>query len=503
MPREINRESVFITETALNQRGTAEGSLLPPRQRGEFRVPFVTGLRVEKRSTFLGGTQFVISWQEPEGLTSISHYNVYVLGLLDNNKSPMGPATFQKSPGILRLVSDGVVRVTFVVQTVMKNGMVSELDASPAVSSETLASTLASTDLNGIGTTGELLTWSAGTATLISPGALNTILAGNGTALPSYKTRTTLDLVEGRGNLTTASRLVLVSASGVVTQLGSLGTTTTVLHGNAAGAPSFGAVSLTADVTGVLPVANGGTAQSAWNAGRVVFVGAGGTSLTEDADLSFATANDTLTAKRLLTPSATAPTPLDGHLWNDSAIKTYKMYTNGVEKTITTQTYTSTADGLVEDTVTETTLIGTGLGTLTLPANFFVAGKTVRLWAYGVYSTDAVAADLQLRIKLGSTVIGDTGVQTPANGITDRYWTMRGVITCRTTGATGTVMAQATFEHLATSVSTGTLTWWEMSNTAATVIDTTAAQILDFTAEWSAADVDNSIQCTNFTVEVI
>jgi hypothetical protein len=37
------------------------------------------------------------------------------------------------------------------------------------------------------------------------------------------------------------------------------GTTTTVLHGNAAGAPTYGAVSLTTDVTGTLPIANGGT----------------------------------------------------------------------------------------------------------------------------------------------------------------------------------------------------------------------------------------------------
>jgi hypothetical protein len=37
------------------------------------------------------------------------------------------------------------------------------------------------------------------------------------------------------------------------------GTSTTVLHGNASGAPTFGAVSLTADVSGTLPVANGGS----------------------------------------------------------------------------------------------------------------------------------------------------------------------------------------------------------------------------------------------------
>jgi hypothetical protein len=57
----------------------------------------------------------------------------------------------------------------------------------------------------------------------------------------------------------TASNLLLGGGAGAApSALGSLGTTTTVLHGNAAGAPTFGAVSLTADVTGVLPTANGG-----------------------------------------------------------------------------------------------------------------------------------------------------------------------------------------------------------------------------------------------------
>jgi hypothetical protein len=57
----------------------------------------------------------------------------------------------------------------------------------------------------------------------------------------------------------TASRLVLGGGSQATSVLGSLGTTTTLLHGNAAGAPTFAAVSLTADVSGTLPIANGGT----------------------------------------------------------------------------------------------------------------------------------------------------------------------------------------------------------------------------------------------------
>lgn len=55
---------------------------------------------------------------------------------------------------------------------------------------------------------------------------------------------------------TTANRLMLGGGTGVQPSALGAGTTTTVLHGNAGGAPTFGAVSLSADVTGLLPSAN-------------------------------------------------------------------------------------------------------------------------------------------------------------------------------------------------------------------------------------------------------
>jgi hypothetical protein len=69
-----------------------------------------------------------------------------------------------------------------------------------------------------------------------------------------------------------ANQLLLGGGAGASpATLGSLGSTTTVLHGNAAGAPTFGAVSLTADVTGTLPVGNGGTGvTSSTGSGSVV-----------------------------------------------------------------------------------------------------------------------------------------------------------------------------------------------------------------------------------------
>ena len=70
----------------------------------------------------------------------------------------------------------------------------------------------------------------------------------------------------------TANAIVLGGGAGATpTALGSLGTTTTLLHGNAAGAPTFSAVSLTADITGTLPVANGGTGVTTFTSNGVLY----------------------------------------------------------------------------------------------------------------------------------------------------------------------------------------------------------------------------------------
>lgn len=56
----------------------------------------------------------------------------------------------------------------------------------------------------------------------------------------------------------TVNRLMIGGGGQAATILGSLGTVTTVLHGNSGGVPAFSAVSLTADVSGLLPPTNGG-----------------------------------------------------------------------------------------------------------------------------------------------------------------------------------------------------------------------------------------------------
>jgi hypothetical protein len=62
------------------------------------------------------------------------------------------------------------------------------------------------------------------------------------------------------GAALSGSTIIISNGTGIVQ--GAAGTATTVLHGNAGGAPTYSAVSLTADVSGTLPVANGGTGQA-------------------------------------------------------------------------------------------------------------------------------------------------------------------------------------------------------------------------------------------------
>lgn len=123
-----------------------------------------------------------------------------------------------------------------------------------------------------------------------SLGTATTVLHGNATGAPSFSAVSltaditgTLQVPHGGTGITSgtsggipffdstntlASSLVLGSAAIMVgggagvrpSTIASLGTTTTVLHGNAAGVPSWGAVSLTDDVSGVVPLLNGGTA---------------------------------------------------------------------------------------------------------------------------------------------------------------------------------------------------------------------------------------------------
>lgn len=90
-------------------------------------------------------------------------------------------------------------------------------------------------------------------------GTLTLTAAGTSGGIPYFDSATSL----ASSGALTASRIVLGGGAGGSPTVLAAGTTTTVLHGNAAGAPTFAAVNLAADVTGTLPFGNGGTGLAA------------------------------------------------------------------------------------------------------------------------------------------------------------------------------------------------------------------------------------------------
>lgn len=96
---------------------------------------------------------------------------------------------------------------------------------------------------------------SASTTVVVSaataPTSGQVLTATSGTAA-NWQTVTGTGTVTHTGALT-ANAVVLGNGTDDIKPMGSLGTTTTVLHGNAAGAPTFAAVNLATDVTGVIP----------------------------------------------------------------------------------------------------------------------------------------------------------------------------------------------------------------------------------------------------------
>lgn len=84
-------------------------------------------------------------------------------------------------------------------------------------------------------------------------GTLTATASGTSGGIPYFSSSSAL---ASSAALTNHAIVLGGGAGAAPTVVGSLGTTTTLLHGNASGAPTFSAVSLAADVSGNLPVTN-------------------------------------------------------------------------------------------------------------------------------------------------------------------------------------------------------------------------------------------------------
>ena len=165
---------------------------------------------------------------------------------------------------------------------------------------------------------------------------------------------------------------------------------------------------------------------------------------------------------------------------------------------VTQVTFTQTANQTVGNTTTETTMFGSGVGSLSIPANTLIVGRTYRIKLKG-YASGTNGDTSTLKVKLGSVeLVSSVGTwQT----LTDIGFTLEFDFTCRTTGTTGTVAGNG---YSLVSGGQGFSTVSMRALLAGTdTIDTTIDNLIDLTYQWSSTKVGNTITITNASVEVL
>lgn len=170
-------------------------------------------------------------------------------------------------------------------------------------------------------------------------------------------------------------------------------------------------------------------------------------------------------------------------------------YHGKIKRHSTGAVFTQTATVSLSNSVTETTLIGSGTGTVTLPADFFRAGTTLYFYATGYHSSTGNPT-ITIRVKFGSTTIL-TMTGTSGNSSSDTF-VIEGLINCRTTGASGTAMGQGTYTEVhSNGLRAGS------DKTSTTTINTTISNVFNITAQWGTANAGNNIHLTNLVLLAI
>jgi hypothetical protein len=165
--------------------------------------------------------------------------------------------------------------------------------------------------------------------------------------------------------------------------------------------------------------------------------------------------------------------------------------------------YAQTANSIsVTDTTVETTIIGPGVGGLTVPANGFSIGDSFTGALDGIISSTS-SSTVHIRVKtLSGALLADTGIIDLA-AATDKAWIMNLYFTIRTLGGVNvaSISSGGQFSYIRNG---GTqFEGYVLSIVNDTTFDTTIDNTLVITAQWDTASINNSITTKNFTLTKI
>jgi hypothetical protein len=152
----------------------------------------------------------------------------------------------------------------------------------------------------------------------------------------------------------------------------------------------------------------------------------------------------------------------------------------------------------VQATTNELSLIGSGLGTLSVPANRFKVGD-----AFLVIMTGEIGAQnnntLTIRIKTDSIVLSTSGA-IPMVNATNRNFKLEVFFTVRALGVSGVASIASGGSFFYTGNASTQMQGSNYSSVLTSGFDTTISNTLDITAQWSTNNAANQIYSHIFTL---
>jgi hypothetical protein len=128
-----------------------------------------------------------------------------------------------------------------------------------------------------------------------------------------------------------------------------------------------------------------------------------------------------------------------GFEWYDSTQNTLSVNENGLNTYKSGTIYAAEAAVTTSGTSNVSLLSTTAAGTATLPTNYLVAGKTIRISLSGYVTTAATPGTLSMNVQLGTSSVGSQNAVTLTSSVTNAPFGMTLLITCMSAGTSGSV----------------------------------------------------------------
>jgi hypothetical protein len=161
------------------------------------------------------------------------------------------------------------------------------------------------------------------------------------------------------------------------------------------------------------------------------------------------------------------------------------LYIGPGARPVSSSGFTQTQDVTLTNSTVETIITGTGIGTLTIPANSIIVGSTSAIRGGGIIDSEGKGTEtVTLRLKFNGTTVSTFVVTLAANLDAGSAWTLNSLAVYKAGGL-----------RVITSVAFGNTTGQNdiRNNTTIFAINPAIANTLSITAQWNAANAANTI----------